>query len=411
MTDEPNADPLPEPIDGAIHWRRNLWVCMFGSFTTVVSMTLLLPFLPIYIEELGVHGHAAVVQWSGIAFGATFLSAGLAAPVWGRMADRYGRKLMMIRASLGMAVFMSMIGLAQNVWQLVALRLLAGLVGGYSSGSIILVATQTPRMRSAAALGLLSSGIMTGSLVGPLIGGVLPPLIGIRTTFLAAGAVIFIAFLATVFLIKEDPRPSLGPTDKRHAGWSAIPNKRPVVAMLITGMLLMVANLSIEPILTVYVAQLVGRSAHLTMISGIVISTAALGSILSSQPLGRLADRVGHSRVLTFGLLAGAALLIPQAFVVNDWQLIGLRFAMGLCLGGLMPCITSIIRHNVPDNAVGTMLGFSTSAQFAGQVVGPLIGGFVGAHVGLRAVFLVTASLMVRPAGAVFAWSARTGKR
>jgi MFS family permease len=393
------------PIDGSIHWRRNLWVCVFGSFATVVSMTLLLPFLPIYIEELGVHGHAEIVQWSGIAYGATFLSAGLAAPVWGRMADRYGRKLMMIRASLGMAVFMSMIGLAQTVWQLTALRLLAGLVGGYSSGSIILVATQTPKMRSAAALGILSSGIMTGSLLGPLIGGVLPPLIGIRSTFLAAGAIIFVAFLATVFLIKEDPRPAVAGNAKRHGGWSSIPNKRPVVAMLVTGMLLMVANLSIEPILTVYVGQLVGRSAHITIISGIVISTAALGSILSASPLGRFADRVGHSRVLTFGLLASGALLIPQAFVTNDWQLIGLRFAMGLCLGGLMPCITSIIRHSVPDNAVGYILGFSTSAQFAGQVVGPLIGGFVGAHIGLRAVFLVTACLMAT--GAVFAWSAR----
>ena len=149
------------------HWQRNLAVCVFGSFTTIVAMTLLLPFLPLYVEELGVRDHAAIVQCSGIAYGATFFSAALVAPLWGRLADLYGRKLMLIRASLGMAVAMSLIGMAQDVWQLVLLRLLAGLLGGYASGSMVLVATQTPKARSGWALGTLSSGIMAGNLVGP----------------------------------------------------------------------------------------------------------------------------------------------------------------------------------------------------------------------------------------------------
>ena len=135
--------------DGTDYWQRNLWVCVFGSLTTIIAMTLLLPFLPLYVEQLGVTDHAAIVQWSGVAYGATFLTAALTAPLWGRMGDRYGRKLMLIRSSLGMAVAMSLIGLSQNVYQLVGLRLLAGLLGGYSSGSMILVATQTPRVQTA----------------------------------------------------------------------------------------------------------------------------------------------------------------------------------------------------------------------------------------------------------------------
>src|ERR1700733_8442810 len=118
------------------HWQQNLAVCVFGSFTTIVAMTLMLPFLPLYVEELGVSDHAAIVQWSGVAFGATFFTAALTAPLWGRLADRYGRKLMLIRASLGMSIAMSLIGMAHDVWQLVALRLLAGLLGGYASGSM-----------------------------------------------------------------------------------------------------------------------------------------------------------------------------------------------------------------------------------------------------------------------------------
>lgn len=374
-------------------------MCLIGSFTTIVAMTLLLPILPIYVEQLGVKGHAAIVQWSGIAYGATFFAAALVAPLWGRLGDRYGRKLMLVRASLGMAVTMSLMGVVQDVWQLVLLRLLIGFAGGYASGSTILVAMQTPKERSGWALGMLSSGIMAGNLVGPLIGGALPPLIGIRSTFLLAGGVIFIAFLATTFLIKEEPRLAKARTETRHGGWAAIPDKRPVIAMLVTGTLLMFANMSIEPIITVYVAQLVEDQSRITLVSGVVMSAAALGSILSASYLGKLADRVGPWTVLIGALAVSAALLVPQAFVTQGWQLIALRFLMGLALGGLMPCITSVIRHNVPDRVGGSVLGYSVSTQYVGQVLGPLMGGFVGGHFGMRAVFLGTCVLMAGGGG------------
>ena len=383
-------------------WRRNLVVCVLGSFSTILAMTLMLPFLPIYVEQLGVTGHAAIVQWSGVAYSAAFLSAGLVAPLWGHLGDRYGRKIMLVRASLGMAVTMSLIGFSANIWQLVGLRLLAGVAGGYSSGATILVAVQTPRDRSAWALGVLSSGLMAGNLLGPLVGGTLPPLIGIRATFWAAGALIFVAFLATVLLVKEAPRPVETTKARPRGGWSQIPDKSVVVAMLATGLLLVFANMSIEPIITVYVGPLVDDPAKMTFVAGLVMSAAALGSILSASRLGRLADRIGHARVITLALVVSGLLLIPQAFVTAGWQLIGLRFLMGLALGGLLPCVTAVIRHNVPDHVVGAALGYSISAQFAGQVAGPLIGGFVGGHVGMRAVFLATSALLLL--GAVYNW-------
>ncbi len=374
-------------------WKRNLIVCVFGSFTTIIAMTLLLPFLPLYVEQLGVTDHAAIVQWSGIAYGATFFTAALTAPLWGQLGDQYGRKLMLIRASLGMAIAMSLIGMAHNVWELVGLRLLAGLLGGYASGSMILVAAQTPKARSGWALGVLSSGIMAGNVVGPLIGGSLPPLIGIRATFLLAGAVIFVTFLGTTFLIHEEKRPPQAKHRKSRGGWALIPDKRPVVAMLATGVLLMIANMSIEPIITVYVAQLV-EPPRVTFYAGLAMAAGALGSILSSSQLGRLADRIGHWTVIIICLAISAALLLPQAFVVNGWQLIVLRFLMGLALGGLLPCIASVIRHNVPETIAGSILGYSVSSQYVGQVIGPLGGGFVGGHIGMRAVFLGTSVLM-----------------
>jgi MFS family permease len=390
--------------DDSEPWQPNLVVCLFGSFSTILAMTLMLPFLPIYVAELGVRGHAAIVQWSGIAYSATFATAGLVAPLWGHLGDRYGRKPMLVRASLGMAITMSLIGFSANIWQLVGLRLLAGIAGGYSSGSTILVAVQTPRERSAWALGMLSSGVMAGNLIGPLVGGSLPPLIGIRATFWGAGALIFIAFLATTILVRESPRDARAAKTRPKGKWSELPRKHVVVAMLATGLLLVLANMSIEPIITVYVATLVHDPRRVTFVAGLAMSAAALGSILSASRLGKLADRIGHSPVIILALVAAAVLLIPQAFVTSSWQLILLRFLMGLALGGLLPCVASVVRHNVPDHFVGTVLGYSVSSQFAGQVAGPLLGGFVGGHIGMRAVFLGTCALLLL--GAAYNWRA-----
>ncbi len=398
MTDPVEA-PAASPVDDP--WFLNLVVCTAGSFTTIVAMTLLLPFLPLYVEEIGVTGHAAIVQWSGVAYGATFFTAALTAPLWGRLGDRYGRKLMLIRASLGMAVAMSLTGMAQDVWQLVGVRLLTGLLGGYASGSMILVAAQTPRAKSGWALGVLSSGIMAGNLVGPLIGGALPPLIGIRATFWLSGAAIFASFLGTTFLIRERPRPSEARRATPGGLWARIPDKRPVVAMFATGLLLTFALTSIEPIITVYVALFAPPDA-VTFVSGLAMSAGALGGVLSSARLGRLADRAGPWTVVVGSLAAAAVLLVPQAAVAASWQLVGLRFLMGAALGGLLPCMASVIRHSAPEAIAGSLLGWSVSAQYAGQVLGPLAGGFVGGHVGMRAVFLGTAVLMAAGALANF---------
>lgn len=380
-----------------------MYVCLFGSFTNITAMTLLLPFLPIYVEHLGVQGHAAIVQWSGIAYGVSFLGAGVLAPIWGKVADLYGRKLILVRASLAMAICMSLIGVAQDIYQLVLLRLLAGLLGGYASGAVVLVATQTPKERAGWALGTLSTGGMAGTLLGPLIGGVLPGLIGLRETFFLAGGVIFVAFLATVFLIHEERRPVVAGVSRVTRGaWSMIPDKRPVIAMLSTAMLLMLANMSIEPIITVYVGQLVPPESDVVFIAGLVMAASAIGSVLAAPYLGRLADRIGHWNLIVICLLTSGVLLIPQAFVTAGWQLIGLRFLMGVSLAGLLPAIGATIRHSVPTGAAGTILGYNTSAQYAGQVLGPLAGGFVGGHVGMREVFLATTVIMF--GGAAFNW-------
>src|SRR5580698_1516098 len=228
------------------HWKRNLAVCVFGSFTTLVSLSMLLPFLPIYVRQLGVESQSSVIQWSGVAFGATFLGTAVTAPIWGRLADRYGRKPMLVRAAIGMAVAMSLIGLAHSVIELVLLRLAAGLIGGYASASIVMVGTQAPRERAGWALGVLSTGALTGNLVGPLVGGFLPGWVGIRGTFFVGGAMIAVAALATIFLIREDFDHDADVRKYAMAN-SASPAKSSyavLAALLATAMMVLLANMS-----------------------------------------------------------------------------------------------------------------------------------------------------------------------
>jgi len=358
-----------------------------------MAMTVVLPFLPQYVEQLGISGQNNIVQWSGVAFSVTFITAGLVAPLWGYLGDRFGRKAMLIRASLGMAICMVLMALISNIWELIALRLIIGLAGGYSSGAMILVATQTPKERVGQALGLLTAGIMMGNLLGPLIGGFLPEIIGLHAIFLTAGALIFLIFLSTAYFVNEE---NIVPNkNNENAGcWKDIKEPRLIIAMLGCGLALMIANMSIEPILTVYVSTLVSDKAYAIRIAGIVLSASALGSIVSSYQLGKIADKIGYQPIVVAALAIASILLIPQAFVTESWQLIVLRFLMGLALGGLLPCIAAVIRHNVPKNYTGTVLGYSMSCQFAGQFLGPFMGGFVGGHLGVHYVFFMTSIIL-----------------
>lgn len=380
-----------------LYWRRNLAVCVFGSFTTLVSLSMLLPFLPLYVQQLGVTNQADVVQWSAVAFGATFFGTAMTAPLWGRLADRFGRKPMLVRAAIGMAIVMSLIGLARDVTDLVVLRLIAGLIGGYASASIVMIGSQVPREKAGWALGVLSTGALSGNLIGPLVGGFLPQWVGIRGTFFVGGAMIAFAAITTIVLIREDfNRQSDGSRRTDNTQTPADRSRWPVIgALLLTAMMVLLANMSIEPIITVYIGHLGVVFDEQARIAGVVMACSALGSILTATKLGALADRVGSWNVIIGCLLVTGLVMVPQAYVTQWWQLAVLRGLMGMSIAGLLPAIAKLIRHSVQEHNTGKILGYLQSAQFSGQVIGPLIGGQIGAHFGLHQVFLVTGALLV----------------
>ncbi|TGE33170.1 multidrug efflux MFS transporter [Desulfosporosinus sp. Sb-LF] len=376
-------------------WKRNLFVCWFGMFVTGIGMSQITPVLPLYIQHLGVHNTSSIAQLSGIAFGVTYIISAVFSPIWGHFADKFGRKPMILRASLGMALVIGCMGFAVNVYVLIGLRLLQGAITGFSTACTTLIATQTDKEHAGYALGTLSTGSIAGSLLGPIIGGFIEENLGFQPVFFITGAMLMIAFILTALFVKE----SFTPQDKKTVSikeqWKSIPEKSLTIILLVTFFVLTFGLYSIEPIVTVYVAQLTKDTSHVALVAGLVFSASGLANIIAAPRLGKLSDKIGAHKVILVALVVAGIIYIPQAFVKNPWQLMGLRFLLGLTIAGLNPSINTLVKKITPDSLVGGVFGFTMSAGYLGVFGGAVLGGQVAAYLGIRYVFFVTSALLL----------------
>ncbi|AJA46650.1 multidrug resistance protein MdtG [Clostridium pasteurianum DSM 525 = ATCC 6013] len=376
-------------------WKRNLIVCWFGTFVTLIGMSQIAPIMPLYIKQLGIHNVSAISQISGIAFGATFVVSAIFSPIWGYVADRFGRKPMLLRASLGMAVVVGSMGLAQNVYQLIGLRILQGVITGYSTACTTLVATQTEKKHAGWALGVLSTAFVSGSLLGPLVGGYLDEFLGLKFTFFLTGGLMLIAFFTTLFFVKEDFVPSeKKKVESAKELWKQLPNSNIIVTLFVSSFILQFAYYSVEPIITIYIGQLAGSLNHVALIAGMAFSASGLANIIAAPRLGKLSDRIGPQKVVLGALILAGIVFIPQAFVKNPWQLMALRFGLGIATAGLSPSINTLLKKITPEKFTGRIFGFNISAYYMGTFTGSVIGGQIAAHLGIKYVFFITSSLL-----------------
>ncbi|GAA3888867.1 multidrug efflux MFS transporter MdtG [Gibbsiella dentisursi] len=375
-----------------VNWKRNLFVTWLGCFLTGAAFSLIMPFLPLYVEALGVTGHQALNMWSGLVFSITFLFSAIAAPFWGGVADRRGRKLMLLRSALGMAIVMVLMGMAQNIWQFLVLRALLGLLGGFIPNANALIATQVPRNRSGWALGTLSTGGVSGALIGPLIGGLLADQYGLRPVFYVTASVLFICFILTLLFVKEQFTP-VQKKDMLHARqvFASLKSPKLVLGLFVTTMIIQVATGSIAPILTLFVRDLAGHTNNLAFISGLIASVPGVAALMSAPRLGKLGDKIGPERILICMLIVSVLLLIPMAFVQSPLQLGILRFLLGAADGALLPAVQTLLIYNCTNQVAGRIFSYNQSFRDIGNVSGPLLGAAVSASYGFRAVFLVTA--------------------
>lgn len=373
-----------------LDWKRNLYIAWIGCFFTGASFSLVMPFIPVYIRELGAPKDRADF-YAGLAISVTALAAAIFAPIWGNLADRRGRKLMMIRAAAGMTITMGALAFVQDVYTLLIMRTFTGVLSGYIPNATAMIASQVPPEKNGWALGTLSTGAVAGNLIGPLMGGFLAQTFGIRNVFLITGGILFISLILTIVYIKEDFVPvkkeNVTPTKELFKNM-----ERPslLFGLFITTFILQLGITSISPILTVFITEIGGNQPNILLISGMIVSVAGVSAFIASPFLGKLGDRYGNHNVLMLGLLAFMLCILPMSLVQTPFQLGMLRFLMGFSTGALMPSINSIISKVTPREGVSRVFAYNQVSQNMGQVMGPLVGSTVAMAFSYRAVFIVT---------------------
>ena len=361
---------------------------------TGTGLSLIMPILPLYIDTLGDFTKQQLTFWSGAVAAVAFLMTAIISPAWGRIADRYGRKPMLLRASLGMSVIMVLTGFADNVIQLFIMRAVFGLFAGFVSNATALIAAQTPKEESGRVLGTLNTAMISGVLVGPLFGGAVAQFFGFSHIFVLTGILTFVAFLITLIFVKENfNRPEKARLESTKEIFRKLPARQLIFSLFAATLILQTTNMSINPILSLYVREIVGNTGNIVLLSGIAAAAPGAASIFAAPRLGALGDRIGTHKVLIFGFSLAAVLFIPMAFVTNIWQLVVLRFVLGIANGALLPGIQALLSRNTPREATSRIFSFQQSSQSMGSVIGPLLGGMIAGLLDYRYVFFVTTAL------------------
>lgn len=378
-------------------WHRNLIVLWFCTFVAGMAFSEIMPFLSLFVSQLGGFTKAQITFYSGLAFAADYAISAISAPLWGIIADKKGRKIMLLRASLGMAVAMGLMGFVTNVWQLVALRALQGVFAGFISNAQALVASQTPRKYSGRALSTLITGAVSGQLFGPVIGGLLAQLFSIRNTFFITAGLLMVAFLLSLFFVQEHFKPVAHhrePGDSRNP-LAAFQNPRLIIVMLCSTAIVQFGNASIAPIISLYVRELMHYRGPITVVAGIIAALPGISNIFSAPRLGRYGDQHGSGKVLLFGYIFAVIMYFPQGIVTSVVALGILRFAIGISDGALYPEIQTVLTKNTPVHLTSTIFSYNQSFQAIGNMFGALLGGLVAGWFNYNAVFIMTALLLL----------------
>ncbi|MBV8714891.1 MAG: MFS transporter [Chloroflexi bacterium] len=388
-----------------VSWQRNLYALTAAAFLMFTAFGFVFPFLPLFIAQLGVGDVQQVEVWSGVSSFGQAIVLSVFSPIWGALADRHGRRLMVLRAAFGGGVIIALMGLSQNIWQFMGLRLVQGAMTGVVAAASALAISFVPRNRIGTALGLIQMSSFAGNAVGPSLGGFTADHFGYRLSFVFSGGLFILAGIVTVLFVKEHFIPP--PPEQTKPGLTGIlrdirsrgRDKQLLIMMVVLFSAQFGVNV-VQPMLPLFVQYLdPGESA--ATLTGLIFTVAGVVAAVSSLIWGRLGDRIGYRRLL-IGMALGAGLIyIPQALVVNVIQLIALRGILGVFDGGLLPSANALIASSTQPNqrsshtAHGTTYGLVYLANGLGFALGPLAGGVIAATLGLRNVFFLTAAILL----------------
>lgn len=378
-------------------WKRTVYISLVCVFCIAFGVSQLAPILPLYFHDLGVQTPEAMSLWSGLATGATYIIVCIAAPFWGRIADKRGRKITLIRSSFGMALCNILIAFQTTPEGVVLIRLIQGLVSGFYSASITLIASESPIERTGWALGLLASANLAGSLIGPLLGGYIADTVGIRNDFIIVGIIMSLAGLLAAVFIHEDYKPKAN-VEKLSINKlkEQIPEFNSVIALCVASFIYAICIMSLQPVISVYIKGIVpSNTENLAFIAGAVFSAMGIAQLMSSSPLGKLVDKIGPRKVLVISLIYVGILNIPQAYVSDVYQLAIIRFLQGFGLGGMLPALNTYLSSKTPREFTGQVFSYNQSCLFFGYFLGSVGGASLMAWLGFTTLFWVSGGLFI----------------
>jgi len=387
-------------------WQRTLYIMFFAQLMVAVGFSSIFPFLPLYVKDLGATTNLSIEFLAGMVFSAQAFTMMIASPIWGTIADRYGRKLMVERSMFGGAVILLLMAFVRSAEELVILRAIQGLITGSVAAASALVASEAPRERTGYAMGILQVGLGSGVALGPLIGGAIADFFGYSAAFYVTAGLLFLSGVLVFFGVEEEFVPADTLTEGASsfmAQWRHILAAPGVVMTYGMRFMNRLGRMMIFPMLPLFIETLLRDTAHINTFTGLVIGIGAATTTLSSIYLGRLGDRIGHRRIVIAGVILAALLYLPQSLVTAGWQLLVLQALIGVAMGGIIPGLSALLARYTQSGEEGAVFGLDNSIQAAARSVAPLIGAGVAMWFGLRAVFIATA-LFYLVAGLLAAW-------
>ena len=381
-------------------WRKNLYAIFVAEFLVIMGFSFVNPFMPLFIQELGNFTNQQSAFWAGIATSASGIAMFFSAPLWGIVADRWGRKPMVLRAMFGAGTVLALIGLAPNIYFVIALRFVQGLLSGTVAAASALVAASTPRNKMPFAMGLLMVAVFTGTSFGPLAGGFIADSIGYKAAFFITGGLLFSGgFIVLLFVKEKFERPAKG----QRASLSSLlhlAKSREMLPLLLALCALHAGPNMITPIISLFIRELNPEGMAATA-SGLAFSFMGVVAAISAVIAGRLGGHITLKKILVISCLGTSLLYLPPMWARTVTQLVIFIALTGLFKGGLMTSSNALIGLSVPRSQQGIAYGMAQSANALGNGLGPQIGGSLANLMGFRPVFGVAGGLFMLIGGAV----------
>lgn len=383
-------------------WKKNLYSIWVAQLVAMIGMSMVVPFLPFYIRELGITNQDELEHWSGIVFSGPFILSFLLTPVWGVLGDKFGKKTMVLRAIFGLAVSQLLIGFSGSVEQLFFFRMVQGAISGFIAASLALVSATTPKENSGYAIGILQTSISTGTVIGPFIGGFIADMTSYRTVFFITSAICFISGILVIINVKEPPQI---PDKKLYTvaqNYKYVFRRSRILTVMISILLIQVSITVAQPVFALFVESMTKGTEYISTLTGAIFGTLGIFSVISSPWWGRRNDTKSFKKNIIIAIIGAGIAYMVHTFITNPYMLFPVRAFLGLCIGGIIPVLYAYINKNIEDERKSGVMGIASSFTLLGNLIGPLLCTLLLYKLEIKYIFLITGLMLIGNAVLIF---------